>query len=165
MKSMFRILLFSVLLIFTGCATLPSPSEIKSDINGFELPKLPEKGKAMVYVVRPSNLGFIIRFNVFIDKEESASEIGYTRGGQYIFFDLAPGEHQILSKAENLAVFEVNAKEGDIIFVQQEPQMGLIMAGNSLFKIQDYEGKYHVKHLEMGTIYKSEQKPIVKSEQ
>jgi hypothetical protein len=75
---------------------------------------------------------------------------------QYIYFNLSPGEHKILSKAENWAETLVNAQAGDIIFIQQEPTMGLIMARNNIFKIEDYVGKYHVKSLTMGTILKSE---------
>lgn len=153
-------LLLSVLLlsalVMSGCASLPKPEEMKADVADYQLPKLPEDGKAMVYVVRPSGLGGLIRFNVFVDDKEPASEMGYTRGAQYIYFNLAPGEHQILSKAENWAEVNVSAKAGDIIFINQEPSMGVLMARNSIFPLQDYEGKYHVKHLSLGTIIKPE---------
>lgn len=139
-----------------GCATLPRPDEMKASVAMYQLPKLPEAGKAIVYVVRPSSLGKVIRFNVFIDNQEPESEVGYTRGGQYIYFNLTPGDHQILSKAENWAEANVSAKAGDILFIQQEPSMGIIMARNSIIKIQDYEGKYHVKNLELGTIIKAD---------
>jgi hypothetical protein len=140
----------------SGCANLPSPDGMKSEVAKYQLPKTPEPGKAIVYVVRPSGLGGLIRFNVFVDDQEAASEVGYTRSSQYIYFNLSPGEHKILSKAENWAETLVNAQAGDIIFIQQEPTMGLIMARNNIFKIEDYVGKYHVKSLTMGTILKSE---------
>jgi len=145
-----------LLFVFTlfGCASLPRPDEMKAAIATYQLPKLPETGKAIVYVVRPASIGALIRFNVFIDNQEPESEMGYTRGSQYIYFNLVPGNHQILSKAENWAEVNVSAKAGDIIFIQQEPSMGIIMARNSVFNLQDYEGKYHVKNLELGTIIK-----------
>ena len=146
---------FFVVVLF-GCATLPRPDEMRAAVATYQLPKLPEDGKAIVYVVRPSSLGKVIRFNVFIDNQEPESEVGYTRGGQYIYFNLTPGDHQILSKAENWAEANVSAKAGDILFIQQEPSMGIIMARNSIIKIQDYEGKYHVKNLELGTIIKAD---------
>ena len=149
------ILVFVFFVLF-GCATLPRPDEMKAAIATYQLPKLPEEGKAIVYVVRPSSLGTVIRFNVFIDNQEPESEMGYTRGTQYIYFNLTPGDHQILSKAENWAETNVSAKVGDIIFIQQEPSMGIIMARNSIFKLQDYEGKYHVKNLTLGTIIKTD---------
>ena len=82
--------------------------------------------------------------------------MGFTRSSQYIYFNLKPGEHKIYSKAENWAETSVSAKAGDIIFIQQEPTMGILMARNNLFMLKDYEGKYHVKTLTAGTILKAE---------
>ena len=142
--------------IFSGCASLPTPDRMKAEIAEYHLPKLPETGKAIVYVVRPTSVGGLIRFNVFVDDKEPQSEMGYTRGSQYIYFNLTPGDHQILSKAENWAEVNVSAKSGDIIFIQQDANMGIIMARNSIFKLEDYVGKYHVKNLTLGTIIKSD---------
>ena len=142
--------------VLSGCASLPSPEKMKAEVLEYQLPKLPEEGKAIVYVVRPSSLGGLIRFNVFVDNQEPESEMGYTRSSQYIYFNLMPSDHQILSKAENWAETNISAKAGDIIFIQQEPSMGIIMARNSISKIQDYEGKYHVKTLSLGTIIKTD---------
>jgi len=66
------------LAVFSGCASLPKPEEMKTDIVGYELPELPEAGKAIVYVVRPSSVGSLIRFNVFFDDEEASSEKGFS---------------------------------------------------------------------------------------
>lgn len=142
--------------ILPGCASLPSPEAMKAEIAGYQLPKLPETGKAMVYVVRPSSLGGLIRFNVFLNDQEAQSEMGYTRSSQYIYFSVPPGQHKLFSKAENWAELHFTANAGDIIFVQQEPAMGVIMARNNLFKIDDLPGKYHVKTLTVGTILKTE---------
>lgn len=142
--------------LITGCASLPSSEVMKAETATYQLPKLPEQGKAIVYVVRPSSVGGLIRFNVFVDDQEASSEMGYTRGSQYIYFSLPPGEHKIYSKAENWAETLVSAKAGDIIFIQQVASMGIIMARNDIFKLEDYQGKYHVKTLTVGTIIKSE---------
>lgn len=148
--------LIAIVALMTACASLPSPEQMRTEVASYQLPKLPEDGKAIVYVVRPSGLGGLIRFNVFVNDQQPASEVGYTRSSQYIYFNLAPGRHKILSKAENWAEAEVDAKAGDIVFIQQEPAMGLVMARNSLFALKDYEGKYHVKTLTLGTILKTE---------
>ena len=155
-KTLAAALLLVFLGAMSGCASLPSPEAMKAETATYQLPKLPESGKAIVYVVRPSGLGGLIRFNVFIDDQEAASEVGYTRSSQYIHFNLVPGEHKIYSKAENWAEVLVKADAGDIIYIQQEPSMGLIMARNSIFKLEDYQGKYHVKKLTLGTILKAE---------
>ncbi len=82
--------------------------------------------------------------------------MGFTRGSQYIYFNLLPGEHKIYSKAENWAETLVTANPGDIIFIQQDASMGIFMARNNIFKVEDYQGKYHVKTLTVGTIIKTE---------
>jgi hypothetical protein len=142
--------------LFAGCASLPSPEAMKSEVAGFQIPKLPESGKAIVYVVRPSSLGGLVRFNVFLNDQEANSEMGFTRGSQYIYFNVPPGDHKIYSKAENWAETLVSVKAGDIIFVQQDTSMGIIMARNSLMKLEDIPGKYHVKTLTVGTILKAD---------
>ncbi len=155
-KSVATFLFTIALAVLTGCASLPSPEAMKSEVATYQLPKLPEPGKAICYVVRPSSLGGLVRFNVFVDNQEDSSEMGYTRSSQYIHFNLAPGEHKIYSKAENWAETQVTAQAGDIIFIQQEPTMGIIMARNNLFKLEDYVGKYHVKTLTIGTVMKTD---------
>lgn len=140
----------------SGCANLPSADGMRAEVAKYQLPMTPEPGKAIVYIVRPSGLGGLIRFNVFVDDQEATSEVGYTRSSQYIYFNLAPGEHKIMSKAENWAETSVNAQAGDIIFIQQDPTMGIIMARNNIFKVEDYVGKYHVKTLTLGTILRAE---------
>ena len=150
-----RILTVCAFLAMTGCASLPSPEVMKSETTAYQLPKLPEKGKAVVYVVRPSPLGGIVRFNVFVNDQEPTSEMGYTRSNEYIYFSVPAGEHRIYSKAETWAETLVSAKAGDIIFIQQEPTIGIIMARNNLLRLEDYVGKYHVKMLKPGTMLKT----------
>lgn len=155
-KSIAIFLVTCAIAVLTGCASLPSPEAMKAETAAYQLPKLPEQDKAIVYVVRPSSIGGLVRFNVFVDNQEPSSEMGYTRSSQYIYFSLPPGEHKIYSKAENWAETLVSAKAGDIIFIEQAPAMGIIMARNSIFKLDDYQGKYHVKTLTLGTIIKTE---------
>lgn len=151
---------FAALVAFTigltGCASLPSPEAMKAEVAGFQLPKQPEAGKAIVYVVRPSSLGTLVRFNVFLNDQEANSEMGYTRGSQYIYFSVAPGSHKVFSKAENWAEQLVDVKAGDVVFIQQEAQMGVIMARNSLMRLDPVTGTYHVKNTERGTIIKTD---------
>ena len=146
----------AALAVLSGCASLPSPEVMQAETASFQLPKLPEQGKALVYVVRPSGVGGLIRFNVFVDDQEAASEMGHTRSSQYIYFNVTPGTHKIYSKAENWADTEITASSGDIIYIQQEPSMGVIMARNSVSKIDDLQGKYQVKQLQLGTILKAD---------
>jgi len=152
----FAFLAATFLALVSGCASLPDPEVMRKEAEGYQLPKLPEEGKALVYVVRPSFAGKTVRFNVFVDDQEEASEMGYTRGKQYIYFNLLPGPRKIFSKAENWAEIEVNANAGEIIYIQQEVSMGVLMARNSLQRIEESQGKYHVKTLKLGTITKTD---------
>jgi hypothetical protein len=130
------------LTLLTGCASLPSPDAMKAEVANFQLPKLPEAGKAIVYVVRPSPMGGLVRFNVFLDDQEAQSEMGHTRASQYIYFNVTPGDHKVYSKAENWAESLVAVKAGDVIFIEQQLSMGIIMARNSLLRLEEIPGKY-----------------------
>lgn len=159
MKAMPWLRLFlaaSALAVVSGCASLPSPEQMRTEVAGYTLPKAPEPGKAVVYVVRPSQLGAIVRFNVFLDDQEDRSEMGYTRGGQFIHFNVPPGTHKIYSKAENWAETHITVKPGDVVYIQQEPAMGIIMARNNLFTLDEVQGKWSVKNTTIGTIHKAD---------
>jgi hypothetical protein len=155
-RSITKILVTAVVAALVGCASLPSPEAMTPETDSYQLPKMPAPGKAMVYVVRPFALGGLVRFNVFVDDQQAPSEMGYTRSSQYIYFQVSPGDHKIYSKAENWAEAQISAKAGDVIYIQQQPSMGIIMARNAITKIEDLQGKYHVKKLELGTIIKTE---------
>ena len=144
------------LALLSGCATLPSPEQMKAEVADYQLPKKPDADKALVYVVRPSGLGGLIRFNVFLNDQEAGSEMGYTRASEYIHFHVPAGSHRIFSKAENWAEIQVSARAGDIMFIRQDPTLGIIMARNNIVLVEDYEGKYHVKTLKLGTILKTD---------
>jgi hypothetical protein len=150
-------ILFFVFLVILGCASLPRPDEMKAQVANYQLPRLPDEGKAIVYVVNPSSFakhasksGYM--FEVFLDNNDPQSEVGATMGQQYTYFNITPGEHKILSKAGNWAEIKVSAKAGDIIFIQQEPYMGFTTLNIKLLNLQDYEGKYYVKTLPQGRI-------------
>ena len=151
MKNLLAVL---ALALVYGCATAPTGEALKAEVASYRLPHHPQSGMALVYVVRPSMLGTLVRFNVFLNDQEAASEVGYTRGNQYIYFSVPPGTHKIYSKAENWADVAVSVKAGDIVFVQQDPAIGLVLPRNSLSRIGDDEGKYHVKTLTVGTLLK-----------
>ena len=156
----FGLLFFASFIIF-GCASLPNPDQMKAEVATYQLPKLPQDGKAIVYVVFQESWYKGIRFDVFLDNQEPESGIGYNMGGQYIYFDLTPGEHKILSKAENWAEMNVSVKAGDIIFIRQEPYTGILNAKNKLLTLEDYEGKYFVKTLSTGIIFNQQNVPTV----
>jgi hypothetical protein len=153
------VLLLACFVLF-GCTSLsssgqPGQDEIRAVAAASRLPALPENGKAIVYVVRPSINCETHSFSVFTDNSQPESKMGSTKGRQYIYFDLTPGEHKILSKVDywdTWAEATVLARAGGILFLQQEPDMGFITLTNTLVPLQEAEGKYHVKTLTMGTL-------------
>ncbi len=142
------------ILFATSCATLPSAEQLKSETQNYSLPIKPRDKNALIYIVRPSQVGTLVRFNVFLDDKQEASEMGHTRGNNFIYFFVAPGKHTILSKAENWAQIDIDAKADEVIFIKQNAQAGFIMARNSLGLINELEGKYYVKNTQVGTILK-----------
>ena len=158
------VLLFACVVPF-GCTSLsssglPRQDEMTAVAAASQLPALPENGKAMVYIVRPSINCETFSFSVFTDHQQPEWQMGSTKGQQYIYFDLTPGEHKVFSRVDNWdtwAETTVAAKAGDILFLQQEPDMGFITLTNTLVPLPEYEGKYRVKTLTMGTITKPNQ--------
>ncbi|WP_313025174.1 DUF2846 domain-containing protein [Pseudomonas lopnurensis] len=128
---------------------------MEAAVSGYTLPQTPIEDMGLVYVVRPSSSGTLVRFNVFLDDREPESEMGYTRGNQYIYFYATPGRHLISSKAENWAELELDVKSGEVAYVRQDVQMGVIMARNGLTALNELEGRYLVKESSLGTVIKA----------
>ncbi len=152
-------LLAFLVVVITGCApviTGPTWDQMRAQTANFQLPLLPAPGQAVVYIVRPTHLGGLVRFNVFLDDEQAESEMGYTIGNRYIYFSVPAARHLLYSKGGNTHVIEIDAKAGEIIYLRQVPRAGFPIARNSLVKMVDIEGKYTVKALEVGTIIKTE---------
>lgn len=137
-----------------GCSSTPSVEKMQADVASYSLPKAAVADKGLVYVVRPSNVGMLVRFNVFLDDKEADSEMGYNRGNQYIYFFVTPGKHVISSKAENWADMPINVKAGEVVYLKQEVEMGFAVARNSLKVLSDLEGRYLVKDASLGTVAK-----------
>tara|TARA_B110000037_G_scaffold174962_1_gene199382 strand:+ start:1312 stop:1680 length:369 start_codon:yes stop_codon:yes gene_type:complete len=106
------------------CATaqafppIPSQEKLNASIADYELPQLPEEGKALVYVVRSAwNVGFI-PFGVYRDDKEKESKVGHMRSRQYVYFSIEPGQHKVLAKSLTWAEFEIDAKACEVIFIE-----------------------------------------------
>ncbi len=109
---MLKLLALASIALIYGCASAPSMEKMQAEVAGYELPKAATADQGLVYVVRPSNAGGLVRFNVFLDDREDASEMGYNRGNQYIYFYVEPGKHTISSKAENWADLGAGRRSG-----------------------------------------------------
>lgn len=152
MKNLKLTVLAAFILFISSCQTTPSYREMKSEMENYILPFQPKKDSVLIYIVRPSLLATLIKFNIFLDDKKPSSEIGYTRGGEHINFYTTPGSHTIFSKAENWDQLEISGKGGDVIFIKQNPRFGFLYARNKLEIIDDIEGKYYIENSDSGYV-------------
>ncbi len=133
-KSVHLLLVLAISILLTGCSAVKEASK-ESD---FQAKKMtPPAGKSLLYVVRPSSLGFAVSFEVFIDEKY----IGTTGGSRYIYAVVAPGKHLLKSSAENDAFLPLNAVADSTYFVRQNVSMGLLKARNELELLNPFEGR------------------------
>lgn len=155
-----------VALVLSGCASVEStPEQMRAATATYQLPKQPEAGAALVYIVFPEDWSGL-QFDVYLDGQTSQSAIGYNRGGQYIYLSVPPGEHKIYSrehgntsKGQGWTDFTFTASAGDILFLRQEMVLGWVDVENRLKALPPDEGKYYVKTTNTGKLLKGELQP------
>lgn len=157
-KLQFLSLVVLLMLVFSGCATTLTREQMALKTQNYVLPQQPKEQSGLVYVVRPDNVGRLVRFNVFVDDaNKDDMEAGFTRGGQYIYFNIAPGTHKLYSVAENTAEGTLDVEAGKAYYIQQIPSMGFLFARNQMKRLDDVEGKYLLQkcHDNIGEIKRS----------
>jgi hypothetical protein len=92
--------------------------------------------QALLYVVRPTSIGYAIKSFFFVDN----TIIGINRGSSYFFTSVTPGKHVLWSKSENVDALEVTLEAGKIYYLQQQVQMGGFRARTKLKLLDDAEG-------------------------
>lgn len=93
--------------------------------------------QALLYVVRPTSIGYAIKSFFFIDD----TIVGVNRGSSYFYIDVTPGKHVLWSKSENTDALEATFEAGGTYYVQQQVQMGGFRARTKLLMLGDEEGK------------------------
>lgn len=146
--------ILSLSFLLTGCYTQTSVKQMITDIQDYQPPYLAPNDKAIIYVVRPTSLYGIFKYPIYLDGKEQSNQVGYTRGNQYIYFYVAPGQHTISSNAENTSELSLNVKAGETIYLIQEGTFGFLFGRNQLYKLNPVEGKYYIKHSDLGTIHR-----------
>jgi hypothetical protein len=115
---------FLVLFVF-GCAT-PSPNMKLSQPTNTAVAVNPEK--ALIYFIRPQQLGFLIQAAVY-DGEEF---IGFVPFDQKLPYLASPGEHRFMVVSEAADFMDANLITGKTYYVQVLPRMGAWRARFSL---------------------------------
>lgn len=97
----------------------------------------PEEGKALVYVVRPTSLGYAIKSFFIVDDTPA----GINRGSSYFFVQVEPGRRVFWSKSENVDALELEVEAGSTYYLQQHVQVGGFRARTKLEVLGEAEGK------------------------
>ncbi len=103
----------------------------------------PSPGKAVVYFVRASELGFAINFSYF----DSASFIGIASGKSYFRYECDPGWHLFWARSENKAYVEAELEEGKIYFIEVVPMMGGLKAAVDLYPVLPERDEKYLKKI------------------
>lgn len=141
--------------LLSGCAaTHPSAPITSVTAADHQLPHVLSQGKAVVYVLFEEAYYGEVEFEVFLDDQRPESRMGSNKGGQYIAFELSPGEHKILSKGETWAEVTVTAKAGEAIFIRQEMYFGFLAPRVRMLGLHGSEGANLVKVLKQGLVAK-----------
>jgi len=101
----------------------------------------PAEGKALVYILRPTGFGALIRMGVDCD----SVHIGSTKAENYIYAMLDPGVHTLVSKAENKSSLEVTLEAGKTYYIKQQVKMGFAFAETGLKLVDEQEGQKYLK--------------------
>ena len=88
-------------------------------------------GKAVIYIVRPSSMGFAVNFSYF----DGTKLIGKFNGPRYIRYECDPGYHLFWVRSENRDYVEADVDTGRIYFLEAIPHMGALKAEAQLIPL------------------------------
>lgn len=127
-----------LILLVTGCTSVPMAS-VEHDTQAKTFAVKPDK--ANVYLYRNESMGGAVKMDVLLD----GKPVGQTAAKTYMKLEVAPGQHTLISKAENDDVLNVNTEAGKNYFVWQEVKMGILYARNLLHLTDEQTGKAGVQ--------------------
>ena len=129
-------------LALTGCASVPM-GDAKQDAALKTFKIAPDK--AGVYVFRNETMGAAVKMDLSLD----GAELGQTAASTYLFKEVAPGKHTMVSKAENTDTLEFDAKPGTLTYIWQEVKMGIMYARTKLHLVDEAQGKKGVQETKL----------------
>jgi hypothetical protein len=125
-----------------GCASVPmGDPQQDAALKTFHVPA----NQAGIYVYRTESIGGAVKMDVAVD----GAPIGQTAAKTFLYKEVAPGKHEITSKAENTDALEIDAKPGTLTYVWQEVKMGFMFARNKLHLMSETEGKSGVMETQL----------------
>jgi len=114
MKNFLRVVPFIILILVAGCA---GTSQYMVQATPIESPS---SGKALVYFMRPSGIGFAINFQIW----DGDNFIGLSQSKSYFAYECNPGRHLFVGMAENKRGLEADLEAGKSYYVITQVRMG-----------------------------------------
>lgn len=114
MKKGITILAALTLFALAGCAGSSKYMTVATPPEG------PSPGKALVYFMRPSGMGFAIHFQIW----ENYELIGLSQAKSYFAYECDPGTYYFVGRAENKRVVEAELEAGKTYYILTEVKMG-----------------------------------------
>lgn len=140
----FKLILCLLSLVIIGCATVPKASpELTSKAKKI----VPPEGMALVYLIRPSNVGYAVRMNITCNNKI----IGSTGGKQFIYIILEPGNYKFASNAENTHELPIVLEADKTYFIEQKVKMGWAQARTELNRVSEQIGRVKLKDCSLST--------------
>lgn len=114
MKNYLRIVPFVILILIAGCAGTSQYMVKATPIEGSS------PGKALVYFMRPSGVGFVINFQIW----DGDQFIGLSQAKSYFAYECNPGKHLFIGMAENKRGGEADLEAGKSYYIITQVKMG-----------------------------------------
>ena len=130
--------------LISGCASVPMAS-LEQDAAAKTYQAKP--GKSNIYLYRNESFGGAIKISIFLD----GKLIGDTAPKTFYLLETDPGKHNLLSKAENDSILELNTEAGRNYFIWQEIKMGLWQPRSALQQVDETTGKAAVEECKRAT--------------
>lgn len=133
------------MLVFGGCASVQmGDAQMDAKLKTFT----PPKDKAALYVYRNETFGAALKMTMVLD----GKILGDTASKTYLYAELEPGKHRLVSKTENDSVLDFNAIAGKIYYVWQEVKMGLWQARSQLQMTDEKTGQAGVLESQLAVV-------------
>lgn len=117
MKARAIVLSVALVAVLMGCA---GSSGYMTRTERAAAPQAPSPGKALVYFMRPSGLGFAIHFQIW----ENYRLIGLSQAKSYFAYECDPGEHLFIGRAENKRAVAADLEAGKTYYILTQVKMG-----------------------------------------
>jgi Protein of unknown function (DUF2846) len=126
----------------SGCASTPmAPAVTDASAKSYVV----DPGKANLYVYRNDESGVAPKMPVLIDNIAA----GETMAKTFVFKQVVPGNHVVVSKGEKEVTLLIDAKAGQNYFVWQEVKMGKWEPQSRLHLVDETVGKAGVNECKL----------------